>query len=92
MAEGKRLGVKATPTFFLVTFGQDGDIALQRRIEGALPYEAFKTLISELLSNTTSRLQRPMCRKCLTDFRLSGGPQSGAGPWCCALLAGRPEL
>lgn len=47
-AEGNRLGVSGTPTFFLGTQGSDDKIiTLHRRIDGALPFAAFEREIIE---------------------------------------------
>jgi protein-disulfide isomerase len=45
IAEGSRLGVNSTPTFFLGTFERDGSIRLVKRINGAAPFQQFADLI-----------------------------------------------
>jgi protein-disulfide isomerase len=48
MAEGSRLGVKATPTFFLGALERDGSIRLLKQITGAVPYQQFASLIETI--------------------------------------------
>jgi protein-disulfide isomerase len=45
LAEGKRLGVVSTPTFFVGLMQQDESIALYKRINGALPLSEFRNAI-----------------------------------------------
>jgi protein-disulfide isomerase len=49
-AEGRRLGVKGTPTFFIGTLRADGKIIPTHRIVGTPSYEEMKTVIEETLS------------------------------------------
>ena len=42
LAQGRRLGVNSTPTFFFGEVRNDRIIELSRRISGAAPYELFK--------------------------------------------------
>jgi protein-disulfide isomerase len=49
VAEGTRLGVNSTPTFFIGTVQPDGTIELVKRINGAVPFEQFKKVFDELL-------------------------------------------
>jgi len=48
-AEGQRLGVQSTPTFFIGTVQSDGSIALVKKIPGALPYATLKAELRKLL-------------------------------------------
>jgi protein-disulfide isomerase len=45
LAEGSRLGVNSTPTFFVGTVERDGSIRLVKRINGAAPFEQFANVI-----------------------------------------------
>ena len=55
MAEGLRLGVKSTPSFFLGRVGVDGSIQLVKRINGAQPLSEPKvTTVHSLVSTTLS--------------------------------------
>jgi protein-disulfide isomerase len=46
--EGQQLGVRGTPAFFLVESGQP--LSSGRKIEGALPFDEFKTIIDQALA------------------------------------------
>jgi len=48
MDEGRRLGVRSTPTFFIGVAGPDGKVNIARRVVGAHTYETFKTVINEV--------------------------------------------
>jgi protein-disulfide isomerase len=48
VAEGKRLGVSSTPTFFVGESQPDGHIRLLRRIRGAQPYGTFKDAMNQV--------------------------------------------
>jgi protein-disulfide isomerase len=51
LEDGQRLGVRATPTFFIgLTEANSSTVKAMRRIIGAQPYPAFKAAIDELLS------------------------------------------
>ena len=54
--EGRRLGVRATPAFFLGLRRPDGTIDLKRKLNGALEFSEFEKAINELM--TTHRAQR----------------------------------
>lgn len=56
IAEGRRLGVNSTPTFFVGTLGLDGAIDLVRRINGAAPFEDFLTTIADVSGTSASRV------------------------------------
>jgi protein-disulfide isomerase len=45
--EGQRLGVRATPSFFIGIVRSDGGIDLARRIRGALTAERFTQLLAD---------------------------------------------
>jgi protein-disulfide isomerase len=49
IAEGERLGVKSTPTFFVGEVKPDGTITVFRRIRGARPYHAIRSELQKLL-------------------------------------------
>jgi protein-disulfide isomerase len=55
IAEGSRLGVNSTPTFFLGTFERDGSIRLGKRINGAAPFQQFADLIEAVHPSTIAR-------------------------------------
>jgi protein-disulfide isomerase len=48
-AEGKRLGVRGTPTFFLGLRRPDGTIDLKKKLNGAVEFGEFEEAIEELL-------------------------------------------
>jgi protein-disulfide isomerase len=48
-AEAARLGLQSTPIFLIGRIQSDGTIKVTKRINGAAPYEAFKTAIAGLL-------------------------------------------
>ena len=53
-AIGQRVGVTATPTFFLGSMQANGTVRLQREIHGAVPYDVFKdTIESALVAHQT---------------------------------------
>ena len=47
MAEGRRLGVKATPTFFIGRKEAEGNVRLVSRISGAHPFEVFRDALQD---------------------------------------------
>jgi protein-disulfide isomerase len=47
--EGRRVGVNATPTFFIGSVNDDGSIELVTRLNGALPFEEFEKAVRTLL-------------------------------------------
>jgi protein-disulfide isomerase len=47
--EAARLGVQATPTFLVGKIQGGGTISVSRRINGAAPYETFKSAIRDVL-------------------------------------------
>ena len=49
LEEGRRLGVNSTPAFFVGTVQPDGAVKLQKRINGAVPFEEFDSVVKELL-------------------------------------------
>jgi protein-disulfide isomerase len=50
VVEGQRLGVYATPSFFIGKVDSVGAIELFQRIDGAVPFEHFEKAVLELLS------------------------------------------
>lgn len=57
-AEAKRLGVTGTPTFFIGVVNVDGDIELVKRLQGALPSDAFAQELQRMLDGDV-KLTRP---------------------------------
>jgi protein-disulfide isomerase len=55
-AEGRRLGVRGTPAFFLGVRRPDGNVDLKKKLNGALEFGEFEKAINELMS--TQRVQR----------------------------------
>jgi protein-disulfide isomerase len=49
-AEGVRLGVNSTPTFFIGTVSDNGSVRLIKRVRGSQPYATFKEHLEEVLS------------------------------------------
>jgi len=45
LAEGRRLGVNSTPTFFIGTVRPDGSIHLEKRVNGIIPFPELKRII-----------------------------------------------
>ena len=45
VAEGRRLGISSTPTFFVGMVQGDGSIALAKRLNGAVPFEDFQKAV-----------------------------------------------
>lgn len=56
MQEGRRLGVRGTPAFFLGRVETDGSIELTRRVNGAVPFETFREEINAALGRRTGWL------------------------------------
>jgi protein-disulfide isomerase len=50
LAIAQRLGISSTPTFFIAEIQSDGQVRLIRRILGAQPYQTFKTLLDQLVT------------------------------------------
>ena len=48
MAQGRRLGVTATPTFFLGSVAENGDIRLEKRITGSISFTQLRAELSTL--------------------------------------------
>jgi protein-disulfide isomerase len=49
MVEGRRLGVDATPAFFVGRIRSDGSVELLERLVGALPFDEFARTINKIL-------------------------------------------
>lgn len=47
-AVARQLGIIATPGFILGTIQRDGSVKIQKRIDGALPYDVFATALEDL--------------------------------------------
>ena len=59
LSEASRLGVQATPSFFLGQVEPGGaDITLRKRISGLQPYAVFKDTIDDLLKQTSRSARR----------------------------------
>ena len=48
ISEAHRVGIRATPTFFLGVKSPENEVAILRRINGAQPSEVFASAIDEL--------------------------------------------
>lgn len=55
VAEGRRLGVTSTPTFFVGRVGPDGNVALVKRIKGFLPSSALLQVVADVRSARTDQ-------------------------------------
>lgn len=51
-AEGVRLGITGTPTFLIGRLGSDGRLRVERRIVGAQPLQAFKSVLDQMLNKS----------------------------------------
>jgi protein-disulfide isomerase len=51
ITEAQKMGIDGTPTFFLGVVGPSGDVTIERRLQGAAPFDVFKTEIDVLLSS-----------------------------------------
>lgn len=49
-AMASRLQIASTPTFLIGRLGRDGTVNVLRRLNGALPFQMFKTVLEELLT------------------------------------------
>jgi len=52
-AEGQNMGIEGTPTFFVGKLDSAGGVTNLKPIVGARPYEAFKSVLDELLADGT---------------------------------------
>jgi protein-disulfide isomerase len=52
VSEAQKMGIDGTPTFFLGVVGPDGDVTVEKRLQGAAPFDVFKTEIDALLAST----------------------------------------
>lgn len=57
IAEAKRLKVSSTPTFFVGLIEEDGSIRLERRINGAVPFEHFEAALADVSGTKLSLLE-----------------------------------
>ena len=44
------MGIGGTPTFFLGVVEPSGDVTIEKRLQGAAPFDVFKTEIDALLA------------------------------------------
>lgn len=52
-SEAEKMGIDGTPTFFLGLVKQDGNIAIDKRIQGSAPFAVFKSEIDALLASNS---------------------------------------
>lgn len=50
VSEAQKMGIDGTPTFFLGVVGPDGEVTIEKRLQGAAPFDVFKTEIDVLLA------------------------------------------
>jgi protein-disulfide isomerase len=58
VAVARRLDVSSTPTFFVGLIEADGSIRLQKRLNGAVPFEHFEAAVNEISGTKLSLLER----------------------------------
>jgi protein-disulfide isomerase len=51
VSEAQKMGVDGTPTFFLGVVEPSGDVTVEKRLQGAAPFDVFKTEIDALLAS-----------------------------------------
>jgi len=51
VSEAQRMGIDGTPTFFLGIVEPSGDVTIEKRLQGAAPFDVFKTEIDALLAS-----------------------------------------
>ena len=51
VSEAQKMGIDGTPTFFLGVVEPSGDVAIEKRLQGAAPFDVFKTEIDALLAS-----------------------------------------
>ncbi len=51
ISDAQKMGISGTPTFFLGVVGPDGDVTIEKRLQGAAPFDVFKTEIDALLAS-----------------------------------------
>jgi protein-disulfide isomerase len=49
--EAQKMGIDGTPTFFLGVVEPSGDVTIEKRLQGAAPFDVFKTEIDALLAS-----------------------------------------
>ena len=49
--EAQKMGIGGTPTFFLGVIEPSGDVTIEKRFQGAAPFDVFKTEIDALLAS-----------------------------------------
>jgi len=50
VSEAQKMGIDGTPTFFLGVVGSDGDVNIEKRLQGAAPFDVFKSEIDAVLA------------------------------------------
>ena len=53
MAEGRRLGVNSTPTFFVGLIQPDGSIDLMKRLNGVVTFDDFRNSVAEVSKSSS---------------------------------------
>jgi protein-disulfide isomerase len=51
VSEAQKMGIDGTPTFFLGVVEPSGDVTIEKRLQGAAPFDVFKTEIDALLAS-----------------------------------------
>jgi protein-disulfide isomerase len=51
VSEAEKMGIDGTPTFFLGVVEPSGDVTIEKRLQGAAPFDVFKTAIDALLAS-----------------------------------------
>ena len=51
VSEAEKMGIDGTPTFFLGVVKPSGDVTIEKRLQGAAPFDVFKTEIDALLAS-----------------------------------------
>lgn len=51
VSDAQKMGIDGTPTFFLGVVEPSGDVTIEKRLQGAAPFDVFKTEIDALLAS-----------------------------------------
>lgn len=51
VSDAQKMGIDGTPTFFLGVVEPSGDVTVEKRLQGAAPFDVFKTEIDALLAS-----------------------------------------
>jgi protein-disulfide isomerase len=51
VSEAQKMGIDGTPTFFLGVVEPSGDVTIEKRLQGAAPFDVFKTAVDALLAS-----------------------------------------